>query len=336
MSNPSSPKGAVNVGHSQLLQSPTSAEGVVHTTKEKSLLEARRKFNSCLESDVLDYLHYHPSQLEDCVTTLHRLFSNIIEHPEDQKYRRVSRWIPAGYLWSSISTVIIHTQAEFMHGIPLPTRTSQPLSTASCILLAIVLGSTLHTYLRDCMSCTHSAAICSQHHQQLLQRLHMHVLALLRCTCAADQSSQQSISQAHSQHQACGGTAAASRMATSSKRVCMPSTLALQHQLLDISTEQQLQLDKLSCVSHKELVSPESLENLAGMLVHTECYDAMAYTCVLYPNCLDLATLLSNSTISLPRCSQYCLLYWQVVDMEKSWIWEYDAGSHEFRSDTAQ
>ena len=98
MSNPSSPTGAVNVGHSQLLQSPTSVQGVAHTEKQKDLLEARRKFNSCLESDVLDYLHYHPSQLVDCVTTLHRLFSNIVEHPDDQKYRRVSRATTSAFL----------------------------------------------------------------------------------------------------------------------------------------------------------------------------------------------------------------------------------------------
>lgn len=90
MSNPTSPRGAVNVGHSQLLQSPTSPQGTPHLDKQQDLLDARRKFNSCLESDVLDYLHYHPSQLEDCVTTLHKLFTNILEHPEDDKYRRVS------------------------------------------------------------------------------------------------------------------------------------------------------------------------------------------------------------------------------------------------------
>lgn len=86
----SSPRGAVNVGHSQLLQGPTSPEAPLYVDKQKYLLDARRKFSSCLESDVLDYLHYHPSQLEDCVTTLHKLFSNIVEHPEDPKYRRVS------------------------------------------------------------------------------------------------------------------------------------------------------------------------------------------------------------------------------------------------------
>lgn len=90
MSTPTSPRGAVNVGHSQLLQDTTVSSNVEHAQQHKVFLNARRKFNSCLESDVLDYLHYHPSQLEDCVKTLHTLFNNIVEHPEDPKYRRVS------------------------------------------------------------------------------------------------------------------------------------------------------------------------------------------------------------------------------------------------------
>lgn len=56
---------------------------------ERELLDARRKFSSSLESNVLDYLHYSPLALEDCVKTMHTLFSNIIDHPDDQKYRRV-------------------------------------------------------------------------------------------------------------------------------------------------------------------------------------------------------------------------------------------------------
>lgn len=94
MSDPTSPRGAVNVGHSQLLHSPTSPQEKQHVVKHQDVLDVRRKFNSSLESDVLDYLHYHPSQLEDCVTTLHRLFSNIVEHPDDSKFRRVSNSSP--------------------------------------------------------------------------------------------------------------------------------------------------------------------------------------------------------------------------------------------------
>lgn len=51
--------------------------------------DARRKFASSLEANVLDYLHYHALQLEECVRTLHTLFSNVVQHPDEHKYRRV-------------------------------------------------------------------------------------------------------------------------------------------------------------------------------------------------------------------------------------------------------
>jgi hypothetical protein len=57
---------------------------------ERELLDARRKFSSNLESNVLDYLHYGPQALEDCVKTMLTLFSNILEHPDDPKYRKVT------------------------------------------------------------------------------------------------------------------------------------------------------------------------------------------------------------------------------------------------------
>jgi hypothetical protein len=96
MSAPSSPRGAVNVGHSPLLQqaaaaAPQAAAAPVASPRQAELLNARRKFSSTLESDVLDYLHYGPSQLEDCVTTMHTIFNNIVMHPEDLKYRKVGR-----------------------------------------------------------------------------------------------------------------------------------------------------------------------------------------------------------------------------------------------------
>lgn len=90
---PESPR-AVNVSHSPLLQPQQQQQTVTSPRqegggKQKELLEARRKFSSSLESDVLDYLHYHPAQLEDCVKTLHTIFNNIVTYPDDAKYRRV-------------------------------------------------------------------------------------------------------------------------------------------------------------------------------------------------------------------------------------------------------
>ncbi|KAF8061945.1 hypothetical protein HT031_004205 [Scenedesmus sp. PABB004] len=85
---PTSPR-AVNVGHSQLLDAPLQREALAPGGEAASLLEARRKFSSALESSVLDYLHFGPQQLEDCVRTLHTLFDNIVQHPGDAKFRRI-------------------------------------------------------------------------------------------------------------------------------------------------------------------------------------------------------------------------------------------------------
>jgi hypothetical protein len=80
----------MNVAHSPLLQTPTVvAAGQPDHALERELLDARRKFSSSLESNVLDYLHYGPQALEDCVKTMHTLCNNILEHPEDPKYRKV-------------------------------------------------------------------------------------------------------------------------------------------------------------------------------------------------------------------------------------------------------
>lgn len=53
---------------------------------------ARRRFSSALESNVLDYLHNAPAALEACVSTLERMFANVLDHPDDEKYRRVRRF----------------------------------------------------------------------------------------------------------------------------------------------------------------------------------------------------------------------------------------------------
>jgi hypothetical protein len=86
---------AQNLSHSPLVQQSAapqhpSAAAADHAALERELLDARRKFSSSLESNVLDYLHYSPQALEDCVKTMHTLNSNILEHPEDPKYRKVA------------------------------------------------------------------------------------------------------------------------------------------------------------------------------------------------------------------------------------------------------
>jgi len=56
---------------------------------DPTLLEARRKFASHLDNVVLDYKHYHPSQLDACVGTLHTIFGNVVQNPEEPKYRKI-------------------------------------------------------------------------------------------------------------------------------------------------------------------------------------------------------------------------------------------------------
>jgi hypothetical protein len=57
---------------------------------DPTLTEARRKFSSHLENVVLDYKHYHPSQLDACTATLHTIFGNVLQNPDDPKYRKVT------------------------------------------------------------------------------------------------------------------------------------------------------------------------------------------------------------------------------------------------------
>ena len=83
---PVSPR-AVNLAHSPLLAALAHSTPAAVPTRERDA--ARRRFSSVLEGSVLDSLHFAPSQLEACVALLHTLFANVVEHPEEAKYRRV-------------------------------------------------------------------------------------------------------------------------------------------------------------------------------------------------------------------------------------------------------
>lgn len=77
---------AVNVEHSPLLHTVPHA---IELAQNKELVDARRKFSAVLENDVLDYKHYHPAALEACIDTLQTIFGNILQYPDDEKYRKV-------------------------------------------------------------------------------------------------------------------------------------------------------------------------------------------------------------------------------------------------------
>ncbi|GLC36286.1 hypothetical protein PLESTF_001732400 [Pleodorina starrii] len=53
------------------------------------VLEGRRKFSSHLEDRVLDYFHNNPINIEACLATCIKLFSNVVNNPNEEKYRKV-------------------------------------------------------------------------------------------------------------------------------------------------------------------------------------------------------------------------------------------------------
>ena len=64
-----------------------AAAGGTHA--DPAVREARRRFSSKLETDVLDFLHYAPAALEACVATLEKIFANVLDNEADEKFRRV-------------------------------------------------------------------------------------------------------------------------------------------------------------------------------------------------------------------------------------------------------
>ncbi|GIL74704.1 hypothetical protein Vretimale_2338 [Volvox reticuliferus] len=51
--------------------------------------EGRRKFSNHLEDTVLDYLHNNPINIEACLATCNKLFGNVVNNPDEEKYRKV-------------------------------------------------------------------------------------------------------------------------------------------------------------------------------------------------------------------------------------------------------
>ncbi|KAG2492041.1 hypothetical protein HYH03_009770 [Edaphochlamys debaryana] len=55
----------------------------------KQVQEGRRKFYNQLEDHVLDYMHNNPVHIEGCLNTCVKLFGNVVNNPEDQKFRKI-------------------------------------------------------------------------------------------------------------------------------------------------------------------------------------------------------------------------------------------------------
>eukprot|EP00798_Chlamydomonas_sp_ICE-L_P015750 gene15750-21873_t len=56
---------------------------------KKIVLEARKKFSLVMEDELLDYKHNNPVLIEGCASTLIKIFTNILEHPDEEKYHKV-------------------------------------------------------------------------------------------------------------------------------------------------------------------------------------------------------------------------------------------------------
>lgn len=68
---------------------PPSGNTPAPSHDRKAILDARKKFSATLDDEVLDYKHNHPGAVENCVTTLLKIFNNVITSPTEQKYRQV-------------------------------------------------------------------------------------------------------------------------------------------------------------------------------------------------------------------------------------------------------
>lgn len=69
--------------------SPSSAP-LTHLPPDPVVLEGKRKFNLAMEDELLDYKHNHPVNIDNCANTLIKIFGNVLNNPEEPKYRQAS------------------------------------------------------------------------------------------------------------------------------------------------------------------------------------------------------------------------------------------------------
>jgi PUB domain len=65
---------------------PTTEEVLEHVALEK----AHKKLVKILFSEVLDFKHIHMDTVESCLCLLQKMFVNVLEHPQEDKFRHVS------------------------------------------------------------------------------------------------------------------------------------------------------------------------------------------------------------------------------------------------------
>ncbi|PNW88295.1 hypothetical protein CHLRE_01g023050v5 [Chlamydomonas reinhardtii] len=69
--------------------SPAAVEAAHKAAIAKQVQEGKRKFYDHLEDKVLDYFHNSPVNIEACVSTCVKIFSNVVHNPTEEKFRKV-------------------------------------------------------------------------------------------------------------------------------------------------------------------------------------------------------------------------------------------------------
>jgi hypothetical protein len=68
---------------------PTLVQSALDAHNNKHVLEGRKKFCSTVDQYLFDYKHNHPNTIVNCSTVLIKIFGNVVDHPEDDKFRRI-------------------------------------------------------------------------------------------------------------------------------------------------------------------------------------------------------------------------------------------------------
>ncbi|GFH14030.1 PUB domain-containing protein [Haematococcus lacustris] len=65
------------------------ASAPVITPADPVVVEGKKRFSLALESELLDYKHNHPVHIENCAALLIKIFGNVLDHPDEAKYRQI-------------------------------------------------------------------------------------------------------------------------------------------------------------------------------------------------------------------------------------------------------
>lgn len=60
-----------------------------HKSSEEAFEDARSQVVKALHNHVLDFKVNPPGKVLDCTTLFVKLFTNILQHPDEEKYRKV-------------------------------------------------------------------------------------------------------------------------------------------------------------------------------------------------------------------------------------------------------